>query len=49
MKGFKQYYSNTPVSDDIANRIISIPMFPQLADEEITFVVDSLNDFSKSN
>tara|TARA_B100000214_G_C23965650_1_gene627580 strand:- start:1109 stop:2239 length:1131 start_codon:yes stop_codon:yes gene_type:complete len=48
MKGFKKYKSNTPVSDDISSRVISIPMFVQLTEDEKSFVVEKLNSFAKT-
>ena len=48
MKGFKNYYSNSLIAEDIGSRIISIPMFPQMKDEEIDFVIEQLNNFSNN-
>tara|TARA_B100000945_G_C20372084_1_gene592681 strand:- start:24 stop:1154 length:1131 start_codon:yes stop_codon:yes gene_type:complete len=49
MKGFQQFKSNTPFSDEITSRVISIPMFTQLTNNEIEFVIDKLNNFSSTN
>tara|TARA_B100001540_G_scaffold32480_1_gene28527 strand:+ start:1464 stop:2594 length:1131 start_codon:yes stop_codon:yes gene_type:complete len=49
MKGFQQFKSNTPFSDEITSRVISIPMFTQLTNNEIEFVIDKLNNFSRTN
>ena len=48
MTGFKNYYSNSLIAEDIGSRIISIPMFPQMKDEEIDFVIEQLNNFSNN-
>ena len=48
MKGFKKFRSNTPVSDDISSRVISIPMFVQLTEDEKSFVIEKLNYFAKT-
>ena len=48
MTGFKKYSSNTPISDDIASRIVSIPMYPTLNDSEQEFVIEKINQFSQS-
>ena len=48
MTGFKNYLSDTPNSDDISGRIMSIPMYPQLTDTELEFVINKLNNFSES-
>ncbi len=47
MKGFKSYKSDTPISDDISSRVISIPMYPQITDDEQEFTIKKLNEFSK--
>ena len=47
MTGFKNYLSDTPNSDDISGRIMSIPMYPQLTDTELEFVINKLNNFSE--
>ncbi len=49
MEGFKNYSSDTPVSDDITSRVVSIPMFPQLTDLEIEFTIEALNEFQQLN
>ncbi len=48
MKGFQKYKSDTPVSDDISSRVVSIPMFVQINDGEKLFVIEKLNNFAKS-
>ena len=49
MEGFKNYASDTPVSDNITSRVVSIPMFPQLTDLEIEFTIEALNEFKQLN
>ena len=49
MEGFKNYTSDTPVSDNITSRVVSIPMFPQLTDLEIEFTIEALNEFKQLN
>ena len=48
MTGFKKYDSNSELAEDIGSRIISIPMFPQMNDKEIEFVIENLNIFANS-
>jgi dTDP-4-amino-4,6-dideoxygalactose transaminase len=36
-----------PLSERYAQRTISLPMFPELTDEQITYVVQSVNDAVK--
>ena len=40
-------YSNTslPVTEELANKIVSIPVYPELAEEEVSFVIASIKDF----
>ena len=47
MEGFKTYRSDTPISDDISSRVISIPMYPQITNDEQEFTIKKLNEFSK--
>ena len=49
MEGFKNYTSDTPVSDNITSRVVSIPMFPQLTNLEIEFTIEALNEFQQLN
>ena len=49
MEGFKNYTSDTPVSDNITSRVVSIPMFPQLTDLEVEFTIEALNEFQQLN
>jgi len=49
MTGFSMYNSNTPISDDITERIVSIPIFPTLTKAEQDFVVEKINEFAKIN
>ncbi len=48
MTGFKKYYSDSKNAENIGSRIISIPMFPQLNNNEIDFVINRLNIFASS-
>jgi len=48
MEGFKIYNSNAPIAEDISSRVISIPMYPQITDEELNFTINKLNEYSKS-
>ncbi len=38
-----------PVTEDYAERILSLPMFPELAEQEITYVTDKVIEFYRSN
>jgi dTDP-4-amino-4,6-dideoxygalactose transaminase len=38
-----------PISEKMADEILSLPMYPELTDGEISFVSDSIRRFSKTN
>ena len=44
---YKDCNQDTPNSEYIGNKIISIPMYPTLDESEIEFVISALNNFSK--
>ena len=48
MTGFKNYYSDSKNSEEIGSRVISLPMFPQMTDDEIDFVINQLNKFANN-
>ena len=49
MTGFRKFNYENKISEDISARIVSIPMYPQLTDGEIGFVIDKINEFSSKN
>lgn len=42
LTAYQQYDASVPVTDSIAPRILSLPLFPELEKEQILFVVNSL-------
>ena len=48
MTGFKNYYSDSKNAEEVGSRVISLPMFPQLTDDEIDFVINQLNKFANN-
>jgi dTDP-4-amino-4,6-dideoxygalactose transaminase len=38
-----------PISEEISRTELSIPMYYGMTDEEVSYVVDALNDFGKNN
>ena len=48
MTGFKNYYSDSKNAEEIGSRVISLPMFPQMTDDEIDFVINKLNKFANN-
>ncbi len=49
MTGFKKFNYENKVSEDVSSRVVSIPMYPQLNDRELTFIIDKINEFSSKN
>ena len=49
MTGFRKFNYENKISEDISARIVSIPMYPQLTDGELSFVIDKINEFSSKN
>jgi len=43
--GYKK--GDFPVTEKIAERLLSLPMFPELAREQIKYVVESIKEFLK--
>lgn len=46
-RGYKA--GELPVTETLANRILSLPMFPQLTDEQIDRVIDAIGEFHRLN
>ncbi len=44
--GYKK--DDFPVTENVMNEIISLPMYPELAEEQISFVVEKVNKFLKN-
>ena len=42
-KGYKE--NDYPISEKVASEILSLPMFPELTEEQIRFVVNKIKDF----
>jgi hypothetical protein len=38
-----------PVTEGVAQRILSLPLFPELKDAQVDFVVEAINEFFKAN
>lgn len=38
-----------PVTEKLANRILSLPMYPELTKDEIFYIIEQVNDFEKNN
>ena len=46
-KGYKK--GDFPITEEKASSILSLPMFPELKEEELNFVVDKIKSFAKKN
>jgi len=38
-----------PVAEDLAERIVSLPLFPAMSDDDVARVIDAVNDFDEEN
>ena len=45
---FKNYKEEIPVSQDVYKKIITLPLFPDISEEEIDYVVKAVIDFESS-
>jgi len=47
-EGLNISHFNLPVSDQLAKEVISLPMYPELTDEQIKFVIECVSNFYNS-
>jgi len=47
-KGYDLANGNYPVTEKVANEILSLPMFPNLTGEQIEYVVHKINEFASN-
>ncbi|MRS04988.1 DegT/DnrJ/EryC1/StrS family aminotransferase, partial [bacterium] len=45
---FREYQGKTPVANEVWETMITLPLFPDLSDEEVDYIVDALWDFEKN-
>ena len=38
-----------PIAEEISNTVLSIPMYYGMTEEEITYVIDKINEFDLNN
>lgn len=43
------YESDCPVAEQIADEVVSIPVHPQLSEEDLSMIIDTVNAFDQSN
>ena len=46
-KYYSRFYRKLPVTEKLASRVLSLPMFPFLKEEEIKFICNKINQFYK--
>ena len=44
---FRQYQAETPVANDVWRSMITLPLFPDLTDDEVDYIIDALWEFEK--
>lgn len=42
---YKNYRGETPISDKVWKRVLTLPLFPNLKDEEVSYVIDNVQKF----
>ena len=43
--GLKHFH--LPETEQVSNEVLSLPMYPELNDEQVEFVIDAIHKFSK--
>ena len=46
---FSQFHADVPVTEQVYKRILTLPLFPDISDDEIDYVVAALHEFACSN
>lgn len=44
---YKPYYRKLPVSERVSRRIVTLPLFPDLTDEQTDYIIEKVNNFTR--
>ncbi len=44
-KGLNLFHFKLPLTEQLANEVISLPMYPELTDEQVNYVIDCVQEF----
>jgi perosamine synthetase len=44
---YHSFRGDTPVSDSVWKKLLTLPLFPDLKDEEVDFIVQKIREFRK--
>ena len=42
---YKEYKGHTPVSDSIWKKLLTLPLYPDLDDDDVKLIIDSVKEF----
>jgi perosamine synthetase len=42
---YKPYYRNLPVAESVWKQLVTLPLFPDLSDEQIAYIIDSVKSY----
>ena len=45
--GYKK--GDCPITEQVVNEVMSLPVFPELTNDELHYVIDSIKDFIEAN
>ncbi|MFH1539349.1 MAG: DegT/DnrJ/EryC1/StrS family aminotransferase [bacterium] len=45
---YREFRGDTPVADEVWKKLLTLPLFPDLTDEQVDFIVSSVIEFGKS-
>ena len=43
---YKEYYRKLPIAERVWKRLVTLPLFPDMTDEEFNYIVDTIKSFS---
>jgi perosamine synthetase len=44
---YRSFRGDTPVSDSVWKKLLTLPLFPDLKDEEVDFIIHEIKEFGK--
>ncbi len=45
---YEKYWGETPVSDRVWQEILTLPVFPDLTDQEVDYIIESILEVGKA-
>ena len=44
---YQQFYTSLPIAESIWKQLVTLPLFPDLTDEQVDYIIDTVRSFSK--